>query len=75
MESNGHNESTDRLFQRQIIGTRELARLLNFSPVHIRRLAAAGKLPPPRAIGGRKLGWKTSDIRTLLDGSDTQKQG
>ena len=68
MDTQRHIESVDWLLQKRLIGTRELALFLNFSPVHIRRLAAAGKLPPPRAIGGRKLGWKASEIYALLDG-------
>jgi excisionase family DNA binding protein len=69
MSINSYHQPEDQQRLSPLISTKELARLLNFSQMHVRRLAAAGKLPPPRAIGGRKLGWKTSDIRALLEGN------
>ena len=60
------------LVESQLLGTKELSRLFNFTPVHIRRLVASGKLPKPKIIGGRKLAWKASDIKALLDSSASE---
>jgi predicted DNA-binding transcriptional regulator AlpA len=60
-------EIPDYLLGAQLIGTSQLAKILNFTPVHIRRLVNSGKLPDPIVIGGRKLAWRASDIKALLD--------
>lgn len=51
----------------RLIGTDELAKILNYSPVHIRRMTREKKLPSPVRIGSRKLGWRLTDIAALLD--------
>ena len=45
-----------------ILGTLQTARALNFSSVHLRRLARAGKIPAPIRIGDRKYGWRLATI-------------
>ena len=55
----------------RIIGTDELGKIINYSPVHIRRLARQKKLPAPVRIGGRKLGWRLTDIAALIGGHFT----
>ncbi len=52
----------------RLIGTRQAARLIGYSEVHLRRLARAGKVPAPVSIGGRKLAWRVRDLRQFLDG-------
>ena len=55
----------------RLIGTDETGKILNYSPVHIRRLARQKKLPAPVRIGDRKLGWRLADITALVDGNST----
>jgi predicted DNA-binding transcriptional regulator AlpA len=45
-----------------VLGTAQAARAVNKSAVHLRRLARAGKFPPPLKIGDRKLGWRLFTI-------------
>jgi len=54
--------------EQRLISSAEVAKILNFSPAHIRRLARAQRLPPAIKIGSRKLGWKISDIEALASG-------
>jgi predicted DNA-binding transcriptional regulator AlpA len=61
-------EIPDYLSGAQLVGTAQLGNLLNYTPVHIRRLVNQGKLPSPMVIGGRKLAWRVSDIKAFLDG-------
>jgi predicted DNA-binding transcriptional regulator AlpA len=51
----------------RLIGTQQVAELLNMSVVHVRRLSRTGKIPPGRAIGLRKLYWRLSDIEALIN--------
>lgn len=57
----------DDLRRRRLINTRQLAEILNFSPMHIRRLASEGKLPLPMRVGERKLLWRVADVEAFLD--------
>jgi predicted DNA-binding transcriptional regulator AlpA len=50
----------------RLLSSRQTAALLNCSTVHLRRLAQSGKIPKPLRIGGRKLAWRASEIKTLL---------
>jgi predicted DNA-binding transcriptional regulator AlpA len=59
---------------RPIISTAAAARLLDLSTVHVRRLARAGKLPRPIRIGDRKLGWRTADLKAVIEGSQFTKK-
>jgi predicted DNA-binding transcriptional regulator AlpA len=47
------------------IGTAEVARILNFSKVHVRRLERAGRIPKSTPIGLRKKAWRLSAIQQL----------
>ena len=49
-----------------VLGSAQAAKALNLSTVHLRRLAHAGKIPPPIVIGYRKLGWRLSTIRKVV---------
>ena len=49
-----------------ILTTNQIARAVNNSPVHIRRLVRAGKFPQPLKIGDRKLGWRLSTITRYI---------
>jgi excisionase family DNA binding protein len=63
----------DDLRRRRLINTRQLAELLNFSPMHIRRLASEGKLPVPLRLGERKLLWRVADVEAFLDPTSSQQ--
>ena len=54
--------------EQRLISSAEVAKILNFSPAHIRRLARAQRLPPAIKIGSRKLGWRMADIQALASG-------
>ena len=49
-----------------LLGSIQTAAALDLSPVHLRRLASAGKIPPPLVVGYRKLGWRLSTIKKIL---------
>jgi predicted DNA-binding transcriptional regulator AlpA len=68
-------EIPDCLAGSQLLGTAELGKLLNYTPVHIRRLVNSGKLPSPVVIGGRKLAWRTSTIQALLNSEGVAVSG
>ncbi len=67
MRAQYHRELPDCLSGLQLLGTAQLGKLLNYTPVHIRRLVASGKLPAPMKIGGKKLAWRASDIKEFID--------
>jgi predicted DNA-binding transcriptional regulator AlpA len=68
MRAHQNIEIPDYLSDVQLVGTAQLGKLMNYTPVHIRRLVNQGKLPAPMVIGGRKLAWRVSDVKALLDG-------
>ena len=57
----------------RLIGTQQVAELLNMSVVHVRRLARIGKIPPGRTIGLRNLYWRLSDIEALINAEPQSK--
>jgi predicted DNA-binding transcriptional regulator AlpA len=54
-----------------IVGTDQAAKATNVSPTHLRRLAKAGKFPPPLKIGDRKFGWRLSTIARHIASRET----
>lgn len=50
-----------------LLDTAVMAVVLGFSENHVRRLAREGKIDPPIKLGGRKLGWRASTAKKLLD--------
>lgn len=58
----------DSLATSQLLSTLVVAKIFGFSTVHIRRLVKQGKFPAPINIGGRKHGWRMSDIKSFSDG-------
>lgn len=49
-----------------LLGTATAAKLLNISPVHLRRLCRAGKTPLPLKVGYRKLAWRLSVLTKFI---------
>ena len=49
-----------------LMGTFATAKALNITPVHLRRLCRAGKIPPPLKVGHRKLAWRLSTITKFI---------
>lgn len=49
-----------------VLGTAEMAEILNTSPLHIRRMARSGRIPAPIKIGTRKLGWRASTAAKII---------
>ena len=62
----------ERIRDIQLIGSAQLAAVLNLSPVHIRRLARSGDLPKPIKVGRRKLAWRVSDVTHLIQRQQIQ---
>lgn len=58
------------LERHRIVNPVQMAALLGFSVAHLRRLYRSGKIPMPKQIGGRKLGWPAS---VALDLTSNQK--
>lgn len=63
------------LRQDPLFGTAVAAKALNITPVHLRRLVKAGKIPPPLKIGFRKLAWRLSVIEKLISDRQADAQG
>ena len=60
-------ELPDQMTDWQLLGSDQVAKITNFTPVHIRRLVHSGKFPAPRLIGDRKLAWRASEIKVFID--------
>ena len=48
-----------------ILGSKQTAKALNISAVHLRRLVRAKKIPPPLIVGCRKFGWRLATIMKM----------
>ena len=59
--------TTEDIADFQMLGSAQVAKIINFSPVHLRRLVRSGRFPAPRLIGGRKLAWPISEIKAFID--------
>lgn len=49
-----------------VLGTAEMAEILNISKTHIRRMARSGMIPAPIKVGTRKLGWRASTAAKII---------
>ncbi len=57
------------LAEDRIVGTAEAAAYCNFSVSHFRTLYRSGRVPPPIKLSDRKLGWRISTLKALVDGN------
>jgi prophage regulatory protein len=55
------------LEQDRVIGTAQAAAYLGYSTSHFRALVAQGRMPKPIRLSSRKLGWRVSTLRALID--------
>jgi predicted DNA-binding transcriptional regulator AlpA len=56
----------------RIVDNSGACEFLGVSPAHLRRLRAAGKVPPPIKIGTQKLGWRLGTLIDLIDSREQQ---
>lgn len=59
-------KSLDATQFRRLFTVDELAKIINCSPRHVRRMADAGDMPQPRHLG-RLVRWDALEIQTWLD--------
>ena len=50
----------------RVLRYREVAKLVHFTPVHIRRLIKSGDFPKPIKLGGRRVVFSEDEIKNWL---------
>ena len=63
----------DAISDFQLLGSDQVAKIINYSQVHLRRLVHSGEFPAPKLVGGRKFAWPVSVIRSHLDNLGTAR--
>ena len=57
----------------RVIDARQLAEIVPFSQMHVRRLERAGQFPQRIHLGRKKIGWVLSEVTAWLEGKKAER--